>query len=50
MRSDEVKKGYDRAPHRSLFRATGLQNDDFNKPFIGVANSFIEIILGTFFK
>jgi dihydroxy-acid dehydratase len=49
MRSDEVKKGYDRAPHRSLFRATGLQDDDFNKPFIGVANSFIEIIPGHFF-
>ena len=49
MRSDEVKKGYDRAPHRSLFRATGLQDDDFGKPFIGVANSFIEIIPGHFF-
>jgi len=49
LRSDEVKKGYDRAPHRSLLRATGLQDDDFNKPFIGVANSFIEIIPGHFF-
>ncbi|PLY10520.1 MAG: dihydroxy-acid dehydratase [Arcobacter sp.] len=49
MRSDEVKKGYDRAPHRSLFRATGLKDDDFGKPFIGVANSFIEIIPGHFF-
>ncbi|WP_198304910.1 dihydroxy-acid dehydratase [Arcobacter vandammei] len=49
MRSDEVKKGYDRAPHRSLLRATGLKDDDFNKPFIGVANSFIEIIPGHFF-
>ncbi len=49
MRSDEVKKGYDRAPHRSLLRATGLGDDDFNKPFIGVANSFIEIIPGHFF-
>ncbi|MEA3554464.1 MAG: dihydroxy-acid dehydratase [Campylobacterota bacterium] len=49
MRSDEVKKGHDRAPHRSLLRATGLQDDDFNKPFIGVANSFIEIIPGHFF-
>lgn len=49
MRSDEVKKGYDRAPHRSLFRATGLQDEDFGKPFIGVANSFIEIIPGHFF-
>jgi dihydroxy-acid dehydratase len=49
MRSDEVKKGYDRAPHRSLLRATGLKDEDFNKPFIGVANSFIEIIPGHFF-
>ncbi|NLO16960.1 MAG: dihydroxy-acid dehydratase [Arcobacter butzleri] len=49
MRSDEVKKGYHRAPHRSLFRATGLKDEDFDKPFIGVANSFIEIIPGHFF-
>ncbi len=49
MRSDEVKKGHSRAPHRSLFRATGLKDDDFNKPFIGVANSFNEIIPGHFF-
>ncbi len=49
MRSDIVKKGYDRAPHRSLFRATGLKDEDFDKPFIGVANSFIEIIPGHFF-
>ena len=49
MRSDEVKKGHSRAPHRSLFRATGLKDEDFDKPFIGVANSFIEIIPGHFF-
>jgi dihydroxy-acid dehydratase len=49
MRSDEVKKGHDRAPHRSLFRATGLETQDFDKPFIGVANSFIEVIPGHFF-
>ncbi len=49
MRSDEVKKGYQRAPHRSLFRATGVKDEDFDKPFIGVANSFIEIIPGHFF-
>lgn len=49
MRSDEVKKGVQRTPHRSLLRATGLKNEDFNKPFIGVANSFIEIIPGHFF-
>jgi len=49
MRSDIVKKGHNRAPHRSLLRATGLKDEDFNKPFIGVANSFIEIIPGHFF-
>ncbi|MEA3513603.1 MAG: dihydroxy-acid dehydratase [Campylobacterota bacterium] len=49
MRSDEVKKGHSRAPHRSLFRATGLQDEDFDKPFVGVANSFIEVIPGHFF-
>jgi len=49
MRSDQVKKGYARAPHRSLLRATGLKDEDFDKPFIGVANSFIEIIPGHFF-
>jgi len=49
MRSDEVKKGHARAPHRSLLRATGLKDEDFDKPFIGVANSFIEVIPGHFF-
>lgn len=49
MRSDEVKKGVQRTPHRSLLRATGLKSEDFGKPFIGVANSFIEIIPGHFF-
>ncbi|UMB53297.1 dihydroxy-acid dehydratase [Lutibacter sp. A64] len=49
MRSDEVKKGHQRTPHRSLFRATGLVDADFDKPFIGVANSYIEIIPGHFF-
>ena len=49
MRSDLVKKGHDRAPHRSLFRATGVKSEDFDKPFIGVANSHIDIIPGHFF-
>ena len=49
MRSDEIKQGFDRAPHRSLLRATGVRDEDFEKPFIGVANSFIEIIPGHFF-
>ncbi|EDP74089.1 dihydroxy-acid dehydratase, partial [Hydrogenivirga sp. 128-5-R1-1] len=46
MRSDVVKKGVERAPHRSLFRACGLSEEDFGKPFIGVANSYIDIIPG----
>ncbi|WP_457623998.1 dihydroxy-acid dehydratase [Persephonella sp.] len=46
MRSDIVKKGFERAPHRSLLRACGLTDEDFNKPFIGVANSYIDIIPG----
>lgn len=48
MRSDTIKKGTERAPHRSLLRATGAvrSNKDFDKPFIGVANSFVEIIPG----
>ena len=49
MRSDIIKKGYQKAPHRSLLRATGLQDSDFEKPFIGVANSYIDIIPGHFF-
>ncbi len=46
MRSDVIKKGLERAPHRSLLRACGLKDPDFDKPFIGIANSFIEIIPG----
>ena len=49
MRSDVIKKGYQRVPHRSLLRATGLKDSDFNKPFIGVANSYIDIIPGHFY-
>ena len=48
MRSDEIKKGFESIPHRSLLKATGLikSNSDFNKPFIGVANSYIDLIPG----
>ncbi|MDR2153252.1 MAG: dihydroxy-acid dehydratase, partial [Helicobacteraceae bacterium] len=49
MRSDVIKKGYERTPHRALLRATGLKDEDFDKPFIGVANSVIDIIPGHFF-
>jgi dihydroxy-acid dehydratase len=46
MKSDIIKKGYERAPHRSLLRATGLVDADFDKPFIGVCNSQVDIIPG----
>jgi dihydroxy-acid dehydratase len=46
MRSDTVKKGFERAPHRSLLRAVGLKEEDFAKPFIGIANSRVDIIPG----
>lgn len=46
MRSDNIKKGLHRAPHRSLLRACGLTDDDFEKPFIGIANSFTDIVPG----
>ncbi|MBU4199192.1 MAG: dihydroxy-acid dehydratase [Verrucomicrobia bacterium] len=46
MNSDQVKKGLERAPHRSLLRALGLKPEDFDKPFIGVCNSFTETIPG----
>ncbi len=48
MRSDLVKKGFDKAPHRSLLKATGVikSDEDFDKPFIGVCNSYIDLIPG----
>jgi dihydroxy-acid dehydratase len=46
MNSSVIKDGFERAPHRSLFYAVGLKKEDFKKPFIGVCNSFIEVIPG----
>lgn len=46
MRSDRIKKGVDRAPHRSLLRAAGVRDEDMGKPFIAVVNSYIDIIPG----
>ncbi|MCC7519654.1 MAG: dihydroxy-acid dehydratase [Verrucomicrobiae bacterium] len=48
MRSDIVKKGFDRAPHRGLLRATGVirTEADFDKPFIGIANSYTDVVPG----
>lgn len=46
LRSDEIKKGTEKAPHRSLLKSLGLQDDDMTKPFIGVANSYTNIVPG----
>ena len=46
MRSDQVKKGVTRAPHRSLFKAMGYTDRELERPIIGIANSFNEIIPG----
>ena len=48
MRSDTVKRGFERAPHRSLLKATGaIRSDgDFDKPFIGICNSYVDLIPG----
>ena len=48
LRSDSIKVGFEHAPHRSLLRATGVIQDesDFEKPFVGIANSYIDLIPG----
>ncbi len=46
MRSDTIKKGFERAPHRSLLKAAGVSDADMGKPFIAVCNSFVEIVPG----
>jgi len=46
MRSDVMKKGVERAPHRALFKAMGYTDEELSRPLIGVANSFNEIIPG----
>src|SRR5436190_15039670 len=48
MRSDTIKRGFERAPHRSLLRATGQirSPNDFDKPFVAVCNSYVDIIPG----
>ena len=46
MRSDTIKEGLHRAPHRSLLRACGVTDEDMERPFIGVANSFTDIVPG----
>ena len=46
MRSDVVKRGLERAPHRALLHAVGLKRDDFDKPFIGIINSYSSLVPG----
>ncbi len=46
MKSDAAKKGVERAPHRSLLYALGCTRDDMERPFIGIVNSFTEIVPG----
>ncbi|MDR0797142.1 MAG: dihydroxy-acid dehydratase [Nitrososphaerota archaeon] len=46
MRSNEIKKGTEHAPHRALLKSLGLDNDDLTKPFIGIANSYNTIVPG----
>lgn len=46
MRSDQIKRGIERAPHRSLLKATGVQDEDMAKPFIAIVNSYVDIVPG----
>ncbi|MET1124346.1 MAG: dihydroxy-acid dehydratase [Archaeoglobaceae archaeon] len=46
MRSDEVKRGIDRVAHRALLKAVGVTDEEFDKPFIGIANAFNDIVPG----
>jgi dihydroxy-acid dehydratase len=46
MRSDAIKKGYEKAPHRALLRATGVTEADMEKPFVAIVNSYVEVIPG----
>lgn len=46
MRSDEIKNGVTKAPHRALLKATGLTDEEISRPLIGIVNSFNEIVPG----
>lgn len=46
MRSDQIKKGFERSPHRALLKATGVTDSDMHKPFIAIVNSYVDIIPG----
>jgi len=49
MRSDKIKKGIERSPHRALLKATGVTDADMQKPFIAIVNSYVDIIPGPHF-
>ena len=46
MRSESIKKGYERAPLRALLKAVGIKDEDFSKPFIAIVNSYVDIVPG----
>ena len=46
MRSDNIKKGVEHAPHRALLYAGGLSDKNIDKPFIGIASSFTDLVPG----
>lgn len=46
MKSNSVKKGLEKAPHRSLFKALGLTNEEINKPLVGIVNTYNEVVPG----
>jgi len=46
LRSDIIKFGVERAPHRAIWKCLGVTDEDLGKPFIGIANSFTELVPG----
>lgn len=46
MRSDKIKLGFERSPHRALLKATGVTDADMNKPFIAIVNSYVDVVPG----
>ena len=46
MRSDKIKQGFDRSPHRALLKATGVTDADMQKPFIAIVNSYVDVVPG----
>ncbi len=46
MRSDQITRGFERAPHRALLKAVGVRDADFGKPFVAIVNSYVDIVPG----